>query len=178
MGDDEAPDPKAGDGTAAPKPTSKRRKDKEALPFAEDSERLDGRAWNRKPLVVLGVVIAVVVVIVLLVLAFNNVTADDSDDGGGNAPPPVQTTTSTAPTTTSTTSTTTTSTTAPPPTTEALPTNACSPEEGDPDCIDPDGDGDYQLLQGGASCLATAETPRDCIDTNHDGAAGPPATAD
>ena len=164
MGDDEAPDPK---------PT---KQPKGALPFAEDAEALDGRAWNRKPLYVLGVLIAVAIAVVLLFLGFNEATGDDGGGGGGDVPPVTTTTTTVPPTTTSTT-TTTTSTTAPPATT-AIPTSDCSPEEGDPDCVDPDGDGSYEVIDGGASCLATAETPRDCIDTDNDGAAGPPAADD
>src|SRR5215207_8974674 len=144
MGDDEAADPKP------------KRRDKAALPFAEDAEQLDGRAWNRKPLVVLGVVLALIAIAVIIFLALQNVTSDDDGDDV-NVPPPRITTTSVAPTTTSTT-TTTTSTTAPaPPTT--IPSSSCSPEEGQPDCIDPDGDGFYDLIIGGAQCMATAEVP-------------------
>jgi len=159
----------------APEPTPPKRRDKGELPFSEDSDRLDGRAWNRKPLVVLGVVLAVAAAIALLIFGFNSATSDDGGSEVVDVPVTRQTTTTTS---TTTTSTTTTSTTAPPPTTTAPPTNACSPEEGDPDCIDPDGDGDYELIVGGASCLATTENPRDCIDTDDDGAAGPPARDD
>src|SRR5690349_8275745 len=129
------------DETPEPEPTPKgSRRSKEALPFSEDSEELDGRAWNRKPLVVIGVVLAVIVVVVVIVLAGNNLASDGDDGGGdGTVPPPIQTTT-----TTSTTEPplTTTATTTPPTTEPSIrPGDPCSPEEGDPDCIDPEGDG-------------------------------------
>jgi hypothetical protein len=165
MADEEAPAPKG----------SKR--DKAALPFAEDDEALDGRAWTRKPLLVLGAVIAVVIVVVLLVLAFNDLSGGDDDgNDGGDVPPIATTTTTTSP---STTTTSTPSTTAPPATTTtAVPLEGCSPEEGDPDCIDPDGDGIFQIIVGGGDCLTTAEDPLDCRDTDGDGEAGPPAILD
>jgi hypothetical protein len=163
MADDETPKPKGS-------------KEKAALPFSEDTEVLDGRAWSRKPLYVLGAVVAVVVVVVVLFLALRDLE-DDGDDGGGGGVPVVVSTTTTTEAPATTTSSTTTSTTAPPPTTEPLDA-PCSPEEGDPDCVDPDGDGRYEVIEGGASCLATASLPEDCIDTNGDGVAGPPSRDD
>ncbi len=154
---------------------------KEALPFSEDTDALDGRAWNRKPLYVLGVVLAIAVAIALILLGANSLSGGDDDDGGVADGGPVATTTTTAPPTTTTPPTTTPPTTRPPATTAApttVPDNACSPEEGQPDCVDPDGDGDYEIIVGGGSCLATVTNPRDCIDTDNDGAAGPPARDD
>jgi hypothetical protein len=159
-----------------PEPTPKRsRKDKEALPFSEDTEQLDGRAWNRKPLVVIGVVIAAVIVIAVIVLAGNDLASDGGGGGSdGTVPAPIPTTT----TTTSTTQPplTTTSTTTPPPTTEddgIDPGDECSPEEGNPDCVDPEGDGVYNLIIGAAECLETATDPITCADNDGDGDAGP-----
>jgi hypothetical protein len=164
---DETPD--------APEPTPKKKgRDKAALPFSEDAETLDGRAWNRKPLVVAAVVIVAVVVIALVVLAGNDLASEGDDGGGdGTVPPPPTTTTTIAPTTTSTT---TTSTTAPPPTTGPVgpqPGDACAPNGDIPDCVDPDGDGNYQIVTGGDECLRTADDPLECNDNDGDGDAGP-----
>jgi hypothetical protein len=151
----------------APEPTPKKTRAKGDLPFSEDTDKLDGRAWNRKPLYVLGVVLLVVVVVVAIVLAGEDLSGDDGGNDG-TIPTVASTTTTTAPTTT------TTSTTAPP-ATVALPDpgDPCSPEEGLPDCIDPDGDGSYVYLLNGADCLAGTTNPEDCIDRDNDGDAGP-----
>jgi hypothetical protein len=122
--------------------------------------------------------------VIIAVLAFVLLSGGDDDED-----PDDTTTTSsatTAPTTTSTTSTTTsttttTTTTAPPATTVAPTANAlapgdpCSPEEGSPDCIDPEGDGSYTYLIGGAQCLAeNPGGPAICSDLDGDGRAGYP----
>lgn len=115
------------------------------------------RRWALPLLLVLGVLAIAGVFLVL----------NSSDD----EPAPTTTTT----TTTSTTSTTT--TTAPLPTVvdELDPGESCSPEEGEPDCIDPDGDGNAVYLPGGADCLAAGpEDPLDCADNDGDGLPGPP----
>ncbi len=52
------------------------------------------------------------------------------------------------------------------------PGDPCSLEEGIPDCIDPDGDGEGVYLIGGAACMATAPDPVACEDTDGDGVAG------
>jgi hypothetical protein len=165
------------DETSEPTP-KKSRRDKEVLPFSEDAEELDGRAWYQRPLIVLGVVLLVVAVVVAIVLAGKDLTSDSDDGGGGTVPPPIQTTTTTT-STTSTTSSTTTSTSAPPPTTVPgglQPGDPCSPEEGNPDCIDPEGDGRYHLIIGGGECLETADDSLECADNDGDGDAGPAVT--
>jgi hypothetical protein len=157
----------------APPPTPKRRDKAGALPFAEeDGEQLDGRAWNRKPLVVIGVVLVAIVVIVLLILAGKDLSEDDDGGGSGNVPPPVSSTTTTVATTTTTT---TTSTTAPPSTTDAgpAPGTGCSPDEDGPDCIDPEGDGNFTIITGGGRCVENADDPIECADNDGDGDAGP-----
>lgn len=55
-----------------------------------------------------------------------------------------------------------------------LPGDVCSLEEGDPDCIDPDGDGEGVYLEGGADCAATAPDISICEDLDGDGVAGYP----
>lgn len=94
---------------------------------------------------------------------------------GGEDDEPTTTTETTAPPTTTTTAVTT--TTVPPPTTidDIDPGEPCSPEEGLPDCIDPDGDGASTYVPGGADCLAAQPAdPLDCADNDGDGQAGPP----
>jgi len=55
------------------------------------------------------------------------------------------------------------------------PGDPCSLEEGDPDCIDPDNDGEGTYLIGGAECMATfADSPELCTDLDGDGVAGYP----
>lgn len=115
---------------------------------------------------------------------------------GGDEPDATTTTTKAKATTTSTTAVTTTTaavttttaavtTTAPAPTTTAAPATtepsnalspgaACSMEEGSPDCIDPDGDGEGTYLIGGAACIASAPDPALCSDLDGDGYAGYP----
>jgi hypothetical protein len=161
-----------------PEPTPKKsRRDKEVLPFSEDADQLDGRAWNRKPLVVVGVVLLIAAVVVAIVLAGNDLASDGDDGGDGTVPAPVLATTTT---TTSTTEPPLTAppATLPPPTTEGAlrPGDPCSPEEGNPDCIDPEGDGLFHLIIGGAECLETATDPMACADNDGDGDAGPAAT--
>jgi hypothetical protein len=82
-----------------------------------------------------------------------------------------QATTSTAPPTTSTTEPATTSTE---PANGLSPGDPCSLEEGSPDCIDPDGDGEGTYLIGGADCMANAPDPALCTDLDGDGRAGYP----
>jgi hypothetical protein len=111
-------------------------------------------------------------VVIVAVLAFLVLSGGDDED------PDDTTTTSTTTTAPTTTTTTTTST---PPATTAAPSNglapgeACSPEEGSPDCIDPEGDGSYTYLVGGAQCLAeNPDSPAICSDLDGDGRAGYP----
>jgi hypothetical protein len=52
------------------------------------------------------------------------------------------------------------------------PGDACSLEEGSPDCIDTDDDGEGTYLIGGADCIATASEPAVCDDTDGNGLAG------
>ncbi|HMJ74755.1 MAG TPA: hypothetical protein VK507_02225 [Iamia sp.] len=54
------------------------------------------------------------------------------------------------------------------------PGDPCSLEEGSPDCIDPDGDGEGVYLLGGAACVAGAPDPSSCADLDGDGYAGYP----
>ena len=159
-----------------PEPTPKKsRRDKEVLPFSEDADELDGRAWNRKPLYVIGAVLLIVAVVVVIILAGNDL-ASDGDDGPDGTVPPVPTTTTS--TTTTEPPLTTTSSTAPPPPTEPgiRPGDPCSTEEGDPDCIDPEGDGSFTLIVGGAECLENTTNPLACADNDGDGDAGPEVT--
>jgi hypothetical protein len=99
---------------------------------------------------------------------------------GGKEEAPSSTTTTTTTTTTTSTTTTTTTTTTPPATTAPpddglAPGDPCSPEEGSPDCIDPEGDGSYTYLEGGAQCLAeNPDSPAICADLDGDGRAGYP----
>jgi hypothetical protein len=54
------------------------------------------------------------------------------------------------------------------------PGDPCSLEEGSPDCIDPDGDGEGVYLIGGAECAANAPDISICEDLDGDGEAGYP----
>jgi hypothetical protein len=54
------------------------------------------------------------------------------------------------------------------------PGDPCSLEEGSPDCIDPDGDGEGVYLLGGADCVASAPDVALCADLDGDGYAGYP----
>jgi hypothetical protein len=54
------------------------------------------------------------------------------------------------------------------------PGDPCSIEEGDPDCIDPDGDGEGVYLIDGGECAATAPDIVACEDLDGDGVAGAP----
>jgi hypothetical protein len=54
------------------------------------------------------------------------------------------------------------------------PGDPCSLEEGSPDCIDPDGDGEGVYLLGGADCVASAPDVASCEDLDGDGYAGYP----
>lgn len=139
------------------------------LPYAGgDDEDLGGdRPWYQKP----GTLIGVIVLVALAVLAV--VLLSGGDDKAEPDTTTSTTTSTTAPTTTTTSTTSTTSTTtttAPPPTGE--PGLPCSPEEGSPDCIDPEGDGTYVYLINGAECIGANADPATCIDSNNDGVAG------
>jgi hypothetical protein len=99
-----------------------------------------------------------------------------------------ETTTTTTTEATTTTSSTTTSTTEAPTTSESTttvpggggeagdlqPGDPCSLEEGVPDCIDPDGDGEGTYLLDGAGCIAGSPDPALCTDLDGDGYAGYP----
>ena len=63
-----------------------------------------------------------------------------------------------------------TTTTAPP----IEPGDPCSPEEGLPDCIDPEGDGTYVYLIDGGDCVSVRPDPSTCADLDGDGIAGYP----
>ena len=160
-----------------PEPTPKRSRRDKDLPFAEDAEQLDGRAWNRKPLYLVGVLLLIAAVVVAIVLAGNDLASEGDDGDQATVPPPIETTTTTTETTTTTS--TTTSTTAPPSTTGLgglRPGLSCTPIPEIPDCIDPEGDGRYNLVTGGAECVQAADDPLECADNDGDGDAGPPVT--
>lgn len=107
-----------------------------------------------------------------------------SSGGGSDAPATTSTTTKAAVTTTTSAATTTagpttttkpgttTSTTAAEPSNGLEPGDPCSIEEGSPDCIDTDDDGEGTYLIGGADCIATAADPAVCEDTDGNGLAG------
>lgn len=54
------------------------------------------------------------------------------------------------------------------------PGDPCSLEEGSPDCIDPEDDGEGVYLIGGADCVANIPDPATCADLDGDGHAGYP----
>jgi hypothetical protein len=58
------------------------------------------------------------------------------------------------------------------PDSENLPGEPCSTEEGSPDCIDADGDGEGVILLGGEECIAMYADASFCEDTDGDGYAG------
>ena len=58
--------------------------------------------------------------------------------------------------------------------TALAPGDPCSLDEDEPDCIDPDGDGEGTYLTGGADCAATAPDISVCEDLDGDGVAGYP----
>jgi len=60
------------------------------------------------------------------------------------------------------------------PITAIVPGDPCSLEEGVPDCIDPDGDGEGTYLTDGAECVANAPDIIVCADLDGDGVAGHP----
>ena len=117
--------------------------------------------------------------LVLLVGSVALVAGCGGSDGGGTA------TTTAAPTTVSTTSSTTAPTTAvdgAQTTTSSTPVNTlpvlipgqpCTPGS-DPDCIDPEGIGEYVYLIGGAACMAGPLGGPTCSDLDGDGYAGYP----
>ncbi|MFP5370826.1 MAG: hypothetical protein ACLGI3_08775 [Actinomycetes bacterium] len=111
----------------------------------------------------------------LVAVVFVVVGAACGGGGGGSA---ASTTTSAAGTTTAPAPSTTTtvaagSTSAPPST--APPYGSPCPAGSHPDCIDPDGDGGYELLRGGAECIkALGAESGLCSDLDGDGRAGYP----
>jgi len=120
------------------------------------------RRWGPWILLVLGIAALAVLVVSLL--------------GGEDEAPP-----STAPTTSSTTNTTvattTTSSSTTTSTTLALVAGQPCTAGIDRDCIDPEENGSYVYLPGGAACLESTEDPRDCADNDGDGRPGPPLAA-
>lgn len=60
------------------------------------------------------------------------------------------------------------------PVTGLKPGEPCSLEEGAPDCIDPDGDGEGVYLIAGNDCMASAPDVALCEDLDGDGYAGYP----
>ncbi len=134
------------------------------MPYHDEKRLGDETPFYRRWALPLLLVL-VVVAIAALFLVLNSGEDDD--------PAPTLTTTTAPPTTTTTTT-----TTSPPPTVTADtldPGESCSPEEGLADCIDPEGDGVYLYLPGGADCLAAAPAdPLDCADNDGDGLSGPP----
>ena len=110
----------------------------------------------------------------LVAVLFVLVSASCGGDGGGSA---ASTTTSAAAATTTAPATSTTvaagSTTAPPST--APPYGSPCRAGSHPDCIDPDGDGRYEYLRGGAECIKAVGVDSGlCSDLDGDGRAGYP----
>ena len=119
----------------------------------------------------------------LVVVFLAGCGSSGSDQDGTTTTTKAETvTTTTAVTTTSTADVTTTTkaaatTTTDPsvdPETGLKPGDACSLEEGHPDCIDPDGDGEGTYLIAGNDCIASAPDPALCTDLDGDGYAGYP----
>lgn len=84
------------------------------------------------------------------------------------------TTTAAKGTTTTTAAATTTTDPSVDPETGLKPGDPCSLEEGVPDCIDPDGDGEGTYLIAGNDCMASAPDVALCEDLDGDGYAGYP----
>lgn len=126
----------------------------------------------------------------LVALALAALVVSGCSSGGSDSPGSTTTTTK-ASTATTTTAAGTATTTAPAKTTTTVakttttdpsvdpvtglkPGDECSPEEGSPDCIDPDGDGTSTYLIAGNDCMASAPDPALCEDLDGDGYAGYP----
>jgi hypothetical protein len=93
---------------------------------------------------------------------------DDESSGGSES----TTTTSTASTssTTAASSSTSSATTA----TTAVPYGSACDKGSHPDCIDPDGDGEYESLKNGERCMKEMGDSGLCSDLDGDGTAGYP----
>src|SRR5688572_30835895 len=103
----------------------------------------------------------------LVVMVTLTAIACDNDDDAAEP-----TTTTTAP---SSTTQATTATTAGPTATSVPPYGSACEAGSHPDCVDPDGDGRYEYLQGGAECLEDfGADPGLCSDLDGDGVAGYP----
>jgi hypothetical protein len=103
----------------------------------------------------------------VVILVLTGVACDD----GGNDPAEPTTTTTAAPTSTTQA---TTATTAGRTATSVPPYGSACEAGSHPDCIDPDGDGRYEYLQGGAQCLENLGDSGLCSDLDGDGVAGYP----
>lgn len=163
---DKSPD-ETGGPPPPPEPRRRRRQDGDDMPFYEGEKIGDEtpkiRRWG--PTVVI-VLVAALVAAGLLALALTQ-GGDDGGEAATTTRPPL-TTTTVAPTTTSATATDTTVDDG-----VLEPGERCFPDDGNPDCIDIDGNGIYTYLIGGGECLETAEDPRHCVDTDGDGRPGP-----
>jgi hypothetical protein len=91
---------------------------------------------------------------------------DDGDSGGTGS-----TTTSAAATSTTTAASSTSSATT---ATTLAPYGSACAKGSHPDCIDPDGDGKYELLKNGAQCMQRLGDSGLCSDLDGDGVAGYP----
>jgi hypothetical protein len=112
-------------------------------------------------------------VLVALATASCDDESDSPDEPGGTTTTSGQTTTSAPPVTTSATAptTVTSATTA---TTQPPYGSACD-KGSHPDCVDPDQDGRYEYLKGGAACMKNlGEDSGLCSDLDGDGVAGYP----
>lgn len=132
------------------------------MPYHDEKRLGDETPFYRRwalPLLLVLVVVAIAALFFVL-------------NSGEDEPAPTSTTTTAPPTTTTTTT-----TTSPPPTVTADtldPGESCSPEEGLPDCIDPEGDGTYVYLIDGGDCISVRPDPATCADLDGDGIAGYP----
>ena len=109
-------------------------------------------------------------IVATLAFVLVGVSCDDGDSGGS-----VSTTTSTtaAPTSTTTAASSTTSASATTATTQPPYGSKCA-KGSHPDCVDPDGDGQYEYLKNGARCMKDMSDSGLCSDLDGDGVAGYP----
>jgi hypothetical protein len=108
----------------------------------------------------------------VVIMALAAASCDEDNEPGGTTSTSATTTTS-SPTTTSATATTTVTS---PATASTQPPYGSDCQKGShPDCIDPDQDGRYEHLKGGAACMKEfGEDSGLCSDLDGDGVAGYP----